>query len=325
MIAQFAALLKEWSAYLPPLTREPDFDRFWAEARAESQRAPLQVTRTALDYPLGGVAVSDVTYRGTDGTRIHGWFLTPAARAGQRLPCLVHYHGYGGDRGRPVDFLAWLTLGMAVLSVDCRDQSGETGNAAAWSGGSLGNHFLRGILDPAESYVRCLCLDALRALDVACAQPEVAPDGIVVEGGSQGGALTVTAAALDPRPVLALPDVPSNSDLASRVLNGNGVYGTLAEYLKRHPERTETCLRTLSYFDTMNMAEGIRARLYVSVGGRDPVCPAKCFFATYNRIRAPKDMEIYWFNGHEGGGVRHFERKLRVAQQFLAARSGQPA
>ena len=33
-----------------------------------------------------------------------------------------------------------------------------------------------------------------------------------------------------------------------------------------------------------------------------------------------KAVEIYPFNGHEGGGSRHFERKLRRLREALDAR-----
>lgn len=314
----FETQKKEWEAYLPPLTRPADFQAFWDGTRAEMRGVPLEPHRTAYDFPCRGAAVYDLSYLGADRTVIHGWLLLPTGAGPGPFPCLVHYHGYTGDRGRPADYLPWVMLGAAVVAVDCRDQGGETGSQAAWSGGSMGQHFLRGILDPRAYYLRHLYTDALRALDCACAQPEVDATRLAVEGGSQGGGLSVAVAALDPRPFLALADVPSYSDLTARVLGGHGSFACVADYLKRYPERATHCLETLSYFDTMNLAASFRARLYASVAGRDPVCPPKCFYATYNRIASPKQIEIYPFNGHEGGGSRHFENKLRVLRDALA-------
>ena len=315
----FEAQTKEWFAYLPPLTRPADLDAFWEEARAQSRAAPLAATRAKVAFPCRGVDVYDLTYEGLDRTVVHGWLLVPALFGRGPFPCLVHYHGLGGDRGRPADFLPWILLGAAVVSVDCRDQGGLTGSAGAWSSGSMGQFHVRGILNPREAYLRSLYTDALRAIDVACRQPEIDPARLVVEGGSQGGGMAMAMVALDPRPILALADVPTYSNLTERVLTGAGGFASVADYLKRYPEHTERCLTTLSYFDTMNFADRIRASVYASVGGRDPVCPAKCFFATYNRVTSPKAVEIYPFNGHEGGGSRHFERKLVRLRDALAA------
>jgi cephalosporin-C deacetylase len=316
----FESQKQEWFAYLPPLTRPADLDAFWDEARAQSRAAPLAARRTAIAVPWRGADVYDIAYAGIDGTVIHGWLLVPTLFGAGPFPCLVHYHGLGGNRGLPHDFLPWILLGAAVVSVDCRDQSGETGSRAAWSSGSMGHYPLRGILDPREHYLRALYTDAWRALDFACVQPEIDASRLVVEGSSQGGGLAVAMAALDSRPFLALADVPSYSNLTARVLDAAGGFACVTEYLKRYPEHTERCLATLSYFDTMNLAERIRAALYASVGGRDPTCPAKCFFATYNRVTGEKAVEIYPFNGHEGGGSRHFERKLRRLREALDAR-----
>ena len=74
---------------------------------------------------------------------------------------------------------------------------------------------------------------------------------------------------------------------------------------------------TLSYFDTMNMAETIRCPILASVGGQDIICPPHCYFASYNRIRSEKEICIYPFNGHEGGRSHHLEKKLAFLAGFL--------
>ena len=68
----------------------------------------------------------------------------------------------------------------------------------------------QGVLSPADYYYRGAYVDCLRALDVLGAQPEVDPSRIGLTGVSQGGALTLAVAALDPqrRARLAMPDVP---------------------------------------------------------------------------------------------------------------------
>jgi hypothetical protein len=43
---------------------------------------------------------------------------------------------------------------------------------------------------------------------------------------------------------------------------------------------------------------------------KDEVCPLHMYFATYNRITSDKDIVIYPFNGHEGGGAVQTEVKL---------------
>lgn len=64
----------------------------------------------------------------------------------------------------------------------------------------------------------------------------------------------------------------------------------------------------------MNMAERITAKVFASVGLADPVCPALCYYATYNRIRSEKHICVYPFNEHDGARDTHIERELGVCE-----------
>lgn len=308
---------KELFEYLPPLTKRPDFDAFWEETLGQASRKPLNALLKPYDYPSDYVKVYDIEYNGFDDTRIHGWYILPAFRETKNLPCLIHYHGFGGDRGKPANFMHWINMGIAVVSIDCRDQCGETGNCAHYSSGSTQSVVCRGVLDKAEYYFRAVYVDCIKAIDFAVAQPEINPDRILLHGGSQGGALTMAVCALDSRPYLAMADVPSNSNLEKRIENSHGAFASVTDYLKKYPFRTQQVFETLSYFDTMNMSDKIKCRILASVGLKDQICPARLYFASYNRITAPKEIVLYPFNGHEGGGSTHEEIKLRFLQRNL--------
>ncbi len=294
--------IKTLEAYLPPLTKRPDFDAFWAETRKIADAQPLMPTRVPFAYPSDHVAVYDITYCGFDDTVIHGWFIVPKFVKSGKLPCLIHYHGFGGSRGKPWQMMHWATQGLAVLSVDCRDQGGETGNRAAYSNGTIQHVYSRGVLDKSEHYHRALYMDALKAIDFALTCPEVDESRIIIEGGSQGGALVMAVAALDNRACVALPQVPSNTNIERRVEGRHGSYASINDYLRRYPDRVDQVYETLSYFDTMNMADKITCPVYASVGLSDPICPPECYYATYNRITAEKRIEVYPFNEHDGAG-----------------------
>ena len=304
--------IAQLSAYLPPLTRREDFDVFWQETRRMADAVALRPERSEVTFPGLLAQVFDISYCGFDETRIHGWFMLPRQRRPEEtLPCLLHFHGFTGDRGRPAEFLQWLTLGMAVLSIDCREQGGQTGNRAAYSSGHAVNVACKGILSKDEFYYRAVYMDCIKAIDFAVAMPEVDPYRIVLEGASQGGALAMAVSSLDGRPWRVMADVPSNSNLERRVVGAHGAYAAVTEYLRQHPAHMTQAFETLSYFDTMNMAANIRCPVLASVGLKDPVCPAECFYATWNRVVTPKEIVHYPFNGHEGGGALHNEVKLR--------------
>lgn len=311
-------IMRDLYAYEPELTKQADFDAFWEETIGASLGAALRPERTEVDYPIRSAKIYDIAYRGVDETRIHGWFIVPAGDGSKRVPCLIHYHGFTGNRGEPSNFMHFVMMGFAVLSVDCRDQGGRTGNGTAYTHGYLSNVASKGVHNKREYYYRYAYTDAIRAIDFACAQPEVDEERIVIEGGSQGGGLGMAVVALDDRPKAALVDVPSNSHLVARIEGNHGAFGAVTEYLKRHPEQTDLVMDNLSYFDTMNMADRIACPVLASVALKDETCPAQMYFATYNRIRSEKEIVVYPFNGHEGGGAKQTEVKLR----YLAKRFG---
>lgn len=307
----------ELFAYSPPLTKRPDFDEFWKETVEIARSVELMPTRQAYDYPVPFVKVYTITYYGFDNTKIHGWFMVPDFDEKSKYPCLIHYHGFPGNSGFPSLYLQWIMMGVAVLAIDLRDQNGRTGNCASYSSGSTQNVMCKGLLDKEEYYYRAVYMDCVKAIDFACSQPEADHRKIIVEGASQGGSLSMSVCALDSRPVLCMVDVPGFNNLEKRIEAGVGSDSGITGYLQAHPDCTEQVLETLSYFDNMNLADRIRCPVFASVGLRDTVCPAKLYFSAYNRIRSRKEIRIYPFNGHEGGGVFHNELKLKYLKEYL--------
>lgn len=309
------ALHAEWSQYMPELTKEPDFDEFWKKQLELNKVHPLNPVMKAYNYPAKNVKVYDVTIEGHDGTVIHGWFIKPESNS--KIPCVVQYHGFGGSRGYPMGYMQYAIMGAAVVAFDCRDQGGQTGNNASWTNGSRDALSAKGILDPNEYYAKHLYLDAIRVLDFVSQQDDIDQSKIAIIGGSQGGALVSAMAALDDRPTIAIGSVPSNSNMNARLMGEHGTVSAVANYLKKHPDHIEQCMKTLSYFDTMNMADKITCPYLAGVGGKDVVCPAKMFYATYNRIQSEKHIEIYPFNGHEGGGDIFWEKAINFIADKL--------
>lgn len=308
---------KQLFSYNPPLTRRDDFDEFWEETLKQARIIPLNPEMEEYDYPSDYVKVYKISYNGFDSTRIYGWYILPLFTDKKKLPCLIHYHGGGGNKGKPADYMHWITMGIAVIAVDCREQSGDTGNSASYSSGSTQNVNAKGLLDKYEYYTRALYMDNMKAIDFSCTRPELNSSKIIIEGGSQGGGIGMAVCALDDRPWLALMDVPSNTNIEKRVEMANGKYSSVTDYLKIYPDRIDRVFETLSYFDTMNMADRIRCKVFASVGLKDNTAPALYYFATYNRIKSEKEIRIYPFNGHEGGGKIQEELKLRFLRAQL--------
>lgn len=308
------------AAYRPPLTRQPDFDDYWADALAESASAPLNVETVHHPYPVRSAVIERLTFAGATPGRIAAWLLTPANHApGERHPAMVFYHGYSGFKGDPYDYLGWTAQGYVVLAVDVRGQSGDSADFAAYPGGHVTGWMTQGITDPASYYYRGVYQDTTRAVDVVASLPTVDPDRIGVSGVSQGGGLSLVAAALNPRVRLSMPSVPFLCHFArSMQLADRGPYPELTAYCHRHPDRLETVLRTLSYVDVMNLAPRITCHVLMTVGLRDDICPASTVYATYHHLTQAQSTEMLMapFGAHDVFPTE-WERKLATAERVL--------
>jgi len=91
-----------------------------------------------------------------------------------------------------------------------RGEGEHTGGVTGWTDRG---YVIRGLMDdPRAAYYRQVFLDAKRLADMALALPNVDPSRVGAIGGSQGGGLTVAAAALDPRITHIAPMMPCLSD-----------------------------------------------------------------------------------------------------------------
>lgn len=298
-------------------TKQPDFEAFWEEALARCESLPLSVQGGVVDYPVPNMEVRDLTFEGLDGTPIHTWLLLPPAARQEPVPVVIHFHGAGGNRGEASDFASWILTGCAVISCDFRMQRGQTGSNTGFDGHIQNGWWTLGITDLPNSYLFCTWTDCLRAIRLARETEAIDNGRIAVAGGSQGGGMALGMAALDRSVALCLADVPSNCWMNERIFRRAGGAAGIADYLRTFPDRHDLVCRALSYFDNLNHAPNITCPTLVSCGLKDPVCPPDCAYAACNKITAPKEMAVYPFAEHEGGGAPHHLRKIRfVRDQF---------
>ena len=100
-----------------------------------------------------------------------------------------------------------------------------------------------------------------------------------------------------------------------------GPYEEITDFMKAYPEQIEQAFDTLSYFDNMNLVARTKAKqAYYSVGLWDDICPPSTVFASYSHLpkEVERNIEIYRFNKHEGGGDLHEQRKLRWLRTVLS-------
>lgn len=302
---------EELRAYRPELDEPADFDDFWRTTMAEARSADVGVRLERVDVGLELVEVFDVTFAGFGAHPIKAWFTRPAAADGP-LPAVVQFNGYGGGRGLAHQHVRWAVAGYAHLFMDTRGQGagwGEGGHTPdpVGAGPATPGFMTRGIDDPTEYFYRRVFVDSARAVDAVRTIAGVDPDRVAVVGGSQGGGMTIAAAALSEGLAAAMPDVPFLSHFPRALeITDAFPYGEIVKYLSVRRDQAERVMRTLSYFDGVHLARRADAPALFSVALMDQVCPPSTVYAAYNRWgelggTVAKDIVVYPFNGHEGG------------------------
>jgi cephalosporin-C deacetylase len=314
--------IDQLTSYAPERSEPADFDAFWAETLAESRTHPLDPVFRPVDLGLRRVDVYDVAFSGYGGQRVKGWYLRPSG-AGEALPCVVEYIGYGGGRSSPLNWLMWPSAGYAVFVMDTRGQGsvgspGDTPDLPDGANPFTPGFMTQGVLNPRTYYYRRVFTDAVRAIEAARSRDDIDPSRVAVRGGSQGGGIAIAAAALVPDVAAAMPDVPFLCHFRRAVgLKDRHPYQEIVVYLTAHRDHESRVFDTLDYFDGVNFAPRIAAPCLFSTALMDEVCPPSTVFAAYNHVGAPKDIRVYRYNGHEGGQLVHAETQIAWLNQRL--------
>ncbi len=299
--------------YQSKTTKPDDFDDFWNDVIARVERVPLDpsVEPDAM-RSSDDVAVYQIGYSSIDGVRIAGWYCLPAERDGA-LPAIVVAPGYQSDPAIPKE---WARRGYAALALAPR---GKLRSKDQFDPGYPGL-LTYGIVDRNVYSYRGFYVDAWRGIDFLLSRDEVDAARIGVTGSSQGGGLTICAAAMRREVRAAAAGAPYLTGFIDSIeLTSAYPYEEINDYLRANPRSREAVERTLAYFDCINFADKITAPIIVNIGLQDNVCPPETAYALFERIGS-EDKRLYAYDkqGHSAGSYEHapvieafFERHLK--------------
>jgi len=278
----------------PPLTKEPDFEKFWKESLAQLRKVDPQYQLIQQpELSKGELNVYEVRMRSHGNIRVRGWYEVPKSRGPH--PVILRVPGYGSNM-KPISRFK----DMIVFSFNPRGH----GNSQEDIKGKPGNYWIRGLDDKEGYYYQGAYLDCVRAVDFLCSRKEVDSKRIAVKGGSQGGGLSLSTAALDSRISLCAPHIPflTNWDLYFKTSH----WPEMDKWIEEKESRTwQSTLKTMSYFDTMNMASWIECPVFMGVGLQDAICPPVTNFAVYNRLKGKREYRVYPYAKHNVGKTFH--------------------
>lgn len=301
--------------------RPADFAAYWDEALREMRAVDPQVElRPNAELNTRQAAGFDLFFTGVGGARLHAKYLRPVT--GGRHPAVLQFHGYSVNSGDWMDKVAYAAEGFCVAALDCRGQGGLSEDTGGVKGNTLRGQIIRGLddPDPKKLLFRQIFLDAAQLARVVMSLPEVDPARLGAMGASQGGALTLACAALEPQVRLAAPVYPFLCDYRRvwEIDLAKDAYDELRTYFRlfdpRH-EREEEVFTKLGYIDIQHLAPRIKGEVLMFTGLMDTICPPSTQFAAYNKITAPRNIVLYPDYGHEylpGAGDRTFNFMMRL-------------
>jgi len=172
------------------------------------------------------------------------------------------------------------------------EQFGEISSAFSGVNGYLEN----GLDNRDNYYMKHVYTACVRAIDFLCSLPDWDGKNVFVQGGSQGGALSLITAGLDERVTGCVANHPALSDMAGYAEEGRT--GGYPHFRKESHMLTTEKIGTMQYYDVVNFARRIKCPVYLTWGYNDNVCPPTTSYIVWNLITSKKDSLITPINEH---------------------------
>lgn len=299
--------LKQLKKYMGTNERPENFWEFWDGQMERVKRASAAFRSESCEIPDNEqVEYRDILTTGMAGGLLHAKLVRPRRSPGEKIPLVLQFHGYPGASRGWFEQTSFAGMGLAVLAMECPGQGGYSRDGKSREGTTASDHIIMGLDGPPEKmYYVDTFLDTCLMVKIAEQMEGIDTERIYVNGGSQGAALSLVCAALNPHRIKRCAAAyPFLSDY-KRVYDMDRdmvVYDGLRYYTRWfNPDgrRTEEIFKKLGYIDVQNFVERIQCPVLFATGLMDEVCPPSTQFAVYHKIKAPKKHMIFPDYGHE--------------------------
>lgn len=290
---------------IQPFTKMPaDFTQFWQQTIAEARKTPVSFTReVAPEYCTDKIDCWLIKVKIDREHYMYGYLTMPKeARAGSH-PVVFCPPGAGIKTIKePLRHSYYAENGMIRFEIEIHGLDPRWSNsdfkAISSAFGSKDNGYLvNGIESRERYYMRHVYAGMVRCIDFLTSLPEWDGRNVAVQGGSQGGALALVTAAIDPRVTLCVANHPALTDMAAYSEKGRtGGY----PHFNRNPAGilTPRVIGTLQYYDVVNFCRQITCPVRMTWGYNDSTCPPTTSYAAWNVLTCPKEPFITPINEH---------------------------
>jgi len=270
------------TAIEPAAPRPADFDSFWTAKVAQLQATAPAPVLTPGESGRPGVEYFTLRLNNINGAHVYAQLAKPEGNG--PFPALLIFQW--ASPPYPLQ-RSWVTgraaEGWMVLNVEPHDVPSDMPQAFYDALPQIiRNYRTIGQASREDSYFLAMYLGDYRAVEYLAGRSDWDGRTMVVTGISMGGQQSFAVAGLNPRVTALVVDVPAGSDALGPL------HGRAAEYPNWDLARADV-RATAPYFDVTNFASRITARSMVALGFIDETCPPAGVWATFNRIRGPKE------------------------------------
>ena len=207
-----------------PYTAEPaDFTEFWQSNLSRAAAFPLKYTREpAPEYTTDRVEAWLIKLQtDREGHSLYAYLLVPRGAKPGSCPVVLTPPGAGVKRIKRVAEGMYypengvIRLVTEIHGFDPRLPETTFDDIRAAFDGRVKGYLYQGLDNRDNYYMRHVYTGLVRCIDLLTSLPEWDGRNVITQGGSQGGALAIIAAALDTRVTLCVANHPALSDMAA--------------------------------------------------------------------------------------------------------------
>lgn len=312
---------------------QPDFGEYWKNVLEELAAVAPQYNMVKMEaqstekrnvWMVEMKSVPDAP--GGEPVTVRGYYAEPVAPG--RYPAYITYQGYdsnpettqyvpdGDSHPDRIEFVL-STRGQGI------NNRGDYKEENAY----YGDWFMFNFGDRDSYYYRGAYMDAVRAFDFVASRQNVDKANIFGEGHSQGGALTIAAAALTSMRGNGTfnsiaPAIPFMGDFPDYFKIGQWPSYQAYNWLNNRSTASteEEMYEFLSYYDTKNLAPYISSPYITAVGLQDETCPPHTNIAPYNNVNTTdKELVVNTMLGH----AAHADWNRDIDNFFAARMKGE--
>ena len=278
---------------IEPKTIMPkDFEAFWrAEIEKNQKIALLPQLDLVPEKCTPKVKVYSASFQSfKNGSRMYGTLCVPANYDG-KCPAILIVPG-AGCRSRK-GYYTEAEKGFVTFEIGIHGIPTVMPDERIYETlkqGSLLNYPSANVDDKDNYYYKRVFVSCARAVDFLASLDFVDAERIGVMGGSQGGALTITTAYLNPKVKAGAAFYPAMCDLTGYLYDQGNAWPYL---FKNKALATKERLETVKYYDVVNFARHLAVPMWVSYGYNDlVVCPTSIQGAINEMPTQPEVMIV---------------------------------